>query len=91
MRRIREYAAEAFYLVADARYCLRSFLNRERTTESRYSWQHWINNNANLLAMLSDPAMDEFTITTIDQSGLRKTNQAIYEDALNQVEPRKPV
>lgn len=82
----RRYGAEAFYLVADARYCLRAFLDRERTTWTNHTWQYWINNNAHLLAMLANAEMDEFTISTRSLTGDWKSHPEMHRDALDIIE-----
>jgi hypothetical protein len=82
----RRFGAETFYLVADARYCLRAFLARERGTGTNHSWQFWINNNAPLLAMLANDEMDEFTINTRSLPGEWKSHPEMHRDALDIIE-----
>jgi hypothetical protein len=90
IRQNRDYGVTIFYLVADARHCLRSFLNREQASEDPLSSRHWINNNASLLIALADPSMDEHTITSMGPDGVRKDNDVIYQAVLSQIELNRP-
>lgn len=77
---ISHRGVKTVYLVADAQFCLRAFLERERgSTATNSTRESWLTNNGRLIALLADPEMDRYTVPTFDVTGQRLPVEQIFD------------
>jgi hypothetical protein len=74
---LRHAGVATVYLVGDARFCLRAFMQRERAG-GEYSPEDWTTNNGALIRRLSEPEMDPYAIPTFDPAGGRVPVQVLF-------------